>query len=133
MPDLTPANPAPSDPTAFDINNFSTSDTAGTSAPSDTSSEAGDASTTTGGDVNSARDAVEQAISGSPSSTLDPIAALNAQAVNLPLGSSSNDVPNPAGPAPDINVVEPEQSSQVTDPNAPPPVPPPMMPPTNPY
>jgi hypothetical protein len=141
------AMPAPDssqgDPTAFDINNFTTSDAGNAPAPDLNVQPAapfnplGDTPAATDGpssDVNSARDAVEQAISGSPSASLDPIEALNAQAVNLPLGAAGGDnAQAPVGIAPGINVVEPEQSVPNADPNAPPPVPPPMMPPTNPY
>lgn len=128
--------PAQNDPTVFDINNFSTSDSAPTSElnpqPADSGASSSDpVSSDPSPDVNSARDAVEQAISGSPTGALDPIEALNAQAVNLPLGAAGND--SASAPAPGINVIGPEQSDPNADPNAPPPVPPPMMPPTNPY
>ncbi|HEV7455042.1 MAG TPA: hypothetical protein VGO07_07330 [Candidatus Saccharimonadales bacterium] len=63
-------------------------------------------------DVDSARNAVMQAIAGQPGQPPEPIQALNAQ----PLGDPLHDLQNPAPAAP-------------FDPNAPPPVPPPMMPP----
>jgi hypothetical protein len=107
--------------------------------------------------VTNARDAVAQAINGSSAPSLDPIASLNAQPVNLPMGDSTPplDTSAPTLPAtpvqPWVPPTEPAQppaavepvSTQFdpaalhietdSDPDAPPPVPPPMMPPTNPY
>ncbi len=105
-------------------------------------------------DLNSARDAVAQAIGSSSSPSIEPIQALNAQPVNLPMGNDAQQPVQPWTP-PVPEVVEPPVVPQPspmpqfslpttdlpnpgapdmnTDPNAPPPVPPPMMPPTNPY
>jgi hypothetical protein len=86
--------------------------------------------------VDSARDAVAQAISGNPNPALEPIQALNSQPVNLPFGS--NDAATPSTPpwtppnddAAGQNsgpVVSPAQPN--SDQSPPPPVPPPMIPP----
>lgn len=94
--------------------------------------------------VNAARDAVTQAISTSPVGTPEPIAALNAQPVNLDLGHKTDE-----GTVPQITINESgepnfdmppnlvptsqpkdETKSPISDPTAPPPVPPPMMPPS---
>jgi hypothetical protein len=134
-----------SNSTAFDINNFATSDTP---APNLDANPSGNTPSSDGvvpvvdtansnaptPDVNSARDAVEQAIGSSSSPALNPIEALNAQPVDLPVGGNA---PAPVDQNPQNNptltLVEPEQEQANTNPNAPPPVPPPMMPPTNPY
>jgi hypothetical protein len=50
-------------------------------------------------DVNSARDAVAQAISGSTNPTLEPIQALNAQTVDLPMGNGNDQLAGGAGPS----------------------------------
>lgn len=113
-------------------------------------------------DVNSARDAVAQAINDSSNPALEPIQALNAQPVDLPLREGNDQVAGGVGPsvvsptdpmnqgagnptqqfAPLPDLTQPSASfdqsnfgvpNQNADPNAPPPVPPPMMPPTNPY
>lgn len=94
--------------------------------------------------VNAARDAVNQAISSVDSANPEPIAALNAQPMNLDLGNkpASNNVPaitidesgtpNFGLPANLVPTTQPndETKSPVSDPTAPPPVPPPMMPPS---
>ncbi|HEU4914746.1 MAG TPA: hypothetical protein VFT16_05105 [Candidatus Saccharimonadales bacterium] len=135
--------PQTSNPITFDINSFSapgsgTSDNQSNPLPNDSALTPNDnpAANPSTPDVSSARDAVEQAIGASPSSNLDPIEALNAQTVNLPLGNTAPAVvPADQNPQnnPTLHLVEPEQGQATTDPNAPPPVPPPMMPPTNPY
>jgi hypothetical protein len=130
------------------------------SVPSDQPVDAAVASSpaSTADVVSNARDAVAQAINGSASPTLDPIASLNAQPVNLSVASASNPEPTvpsapvqpwtppidqTAAPAPQT-VQSPQQAGTEfnpqalnietdADPNAPPPVPPPMMPPANPY
>lgn len=109
-------------------------------------------------DVSSARDAVANAINASATPTLDPVASLNAQPINLPVGNAPP-TPEPAGSvAPAVPVqpwtppVDQPAAAAATpqtpatqfnpqalnietdaDPDTPPPVPPPMMPPTNPY
>lgn len=89
--------------------------------------------------VDSARDAVAQAISGA-NQPLEPIQALNSQPVNLPFGAGGN---SPAVTAPPVQPWSPpngdaseqsgapvvSQAQPVGDQNAPPPVPPPMIPP----
>lgn len=131
-PVLTPADPAPYTPPAQE--------------PSDaTATEQGQAN------VDDARDAVAQAISGSSAPDLAPVEALNAQPLGAPLGQSQLPTPQvqPWNPTPEtqpqLGAVPdplqqpmptlPGQGSQgpQTDPNSPPPVPPPMMPPSNPY
>lgn len=99
------------------------------------------ASDNSGPTVDSARDAVAQAISGGTNQPLEPIQALNSQPVNLPFGANANDpaATPPAQPwtppnddTPDQNgapVVSPAQPANGQDQNAPPPVPPPMIPP----
>jgi hypothetical protein len=109
-------------------------------------------------DVSSARDAVSQALGGSPDANLDPIQALNAQPLSVPSETPQAPVqpwtpptepvaepaPTPAmAPSMPQITVSPDGSLQLpgvdssnstaTDPNAPPPVPPPMMPPTTPF
>jgi hypothetical protein len=109
--------------------------------------------------VDSARNAVEEAINSASTPDLQPIASLNAQPVDLPLGGS----PAAGADQPAVDpVVQPpldasaptlpqfgmpemalpptpqpqfgaNPADQAADPNAPPPVPPPMMPPANPY
>ncbi|HEY5668247.1 MAG TPA: hypothetical protein VIR03_03715, partial [Candidatus Saccharimonadales bacterium] len=106
-----------------------------------------------GADLNSARDAVAQAINAAAPQQFDPIQALNAQPVNLPMGHADvNGAPEPAAPvAQPWTPPEPQApaagfapaSTQFNpaalnieaeaDPNAPPEVPPPMLPPANPY
>lgn len=109
-----------------------------------------DASSTSD-NVSSARDAVAQAINSSAAPPLDPIASLNAQPVNLPMGGADAQpaaANAPASPAVPVQPwTPPEETAQPAstqfdpqalnieadnDPDAPPPVPPPMMPPTNP-
>jgi hypothetical protein len=51
-------------------------------------------------DINSARDAVAQAMGGATQQNLEPIQALNAQPMDLPVGGAPNAVP-PVGPAVD--------------------------------
>jgi hypothetical protein len=111
--------------------------------------------------VDSARDAVAQAISGT-TPQLEPVQALNAQPVDLALpGTQPTPVmdamnmppaiqptlPDVGGPVvsgpqmgmPDLTLpgMQMPQTNpnpdEPTDPNAPPPVPPPMMPPANPF
>jgi hypothetical protein len=82
----------------------------------------------TGGHLSSARDAVTQAINSQPSGRPpEPIAALNAQPVNLPLRDESP--PSGFGAAPPIPNGPPSFQPPSVDPTAPPPLPPPMMPP----
>jgi len=92
--------------------------------------------------VDAARNAVEQAINGSPESSVEPIQALNAQ----PMGASlHNELPTaPAPMTPDMTGMvnpsapqqpvtfepTPPQQQDANNPQTPPPVPPPMMPPT---
>lgn len=61
-------------------------------------------------DVNSARDAVAQAINGSASSALEPIQALNAQPVDLPMGNGNDQLAGGVGPS----VVSPTDPLPVT-------------------
>jgi hypothetical protein len=113
--------------------------------------------------VDSARNAVEEAINSASTPDLQPIASLNAQPIDLPLGGSpasgigqpavdpvvqppldaSASTPTlPQFGMPDMALPPTQQpqpqfganpADQMADPNAPPPVPPPMMPPANPY
>lgn len=102
--------------------------------------------------VDSARDAVAEAINGASSSTLDPTESLNTQPANLPMGQKDQVMAQTpqqptwgAGSDPSLQElttpglaafnkpINPGPLPAPTDPNAPPAVPPPMMPPTNPY
>lgn len=83
----------------------------------------------------SARDAVNQAIvSQSGSTPPEPIAALNALPVDLPLrdqpGANAGQSAQTTGGGGVVIGPAPGYVNQPTDPNAPPPGPPPMMPPT---
>lgn len=102
-------------------------------------------------DLNSARDAVMQAINDDASAQPSPVQALNAQPLGVPNGGDTAPeasapvqpwTPPPAA-APELDEVQkaflspqpgqsqsqPAMAAQHNDPNAPPPVPPPMMPP----
>lgn len=103
-------------------------------------------------DVNSARDAVMQAVNGSQPHVLEPVQALNAQPMDLNLNPQIGTPPtiqdNPAQPAVDNTPSDPglppglvpvdpglpndNTATNVSNPTAPPPVPPPMMPPAMP-
>ena len=95
-------------------------------------------------DVNAARDAVMQAVSGSTSQVLEPVQALNAQPMDLNLNPQIATPPIVEDTAADttnlpIGLVPPDPglpadntAAKVTDTTAPPPVPPPMMPPAMP-
>lgn len=76
--------------------------------------------------LDDARSAVHQAVSTAPP-RLEPIAALNAQPVDLNLRDQPNTATPPTAPA-----LPPAGTPQPMDPNAPPPVPPPMLPPVQP-
>lgn len=91
-----------------------------------------EANTSASTDVNAARNAVEAAINGNPSSAPEPIQALNAQPLSFGSIHNGAQPQQPAAPAqqpvsfeptPPVN---PNQGAGTT----PPPVPPPMMPPT---
>jgi hypothetical protein len=94
-------------------------------------------------DLDNARDAVAQAINGSSTTPLEPIQALNAQSVDLPMGSNaqqSDSVIPVIEPQLDTSAItpapqspQPIQAQQPQDSSAPPAVPPPMMPPSSPY
>ena len=163
IPDMpTPANPTPvassDSPSlpAFDLNNLPTSDVATPAAsaqPADSTSPSSDEPMP---NLNSARDAVAQAIGSSPN--LDPIQSLNANPLELPSAGDNTQAPSPAvqpwtpptepqqppapaEPQPTQSATLPQfdpamfgaQENDGSDTNAPPPVPPPMMPPSNPY
>lgn len=111
-------------------------------------------------DVNSARDAVMQAVSGVTPQVLEPVQALNAQPIDLnpvePVASDTQGLPETSYDNATYNdssqgsMIEPSPTLQpglvpvnpglpadntatsVEDPTAPPPVPPPMMPPAMP-
>lgn len=90
-----------------------------------------------GSNLDNARDAVAQAVGGSPVQNPGPIQALNAQPVNLPFGSDTAVPPPTPAAAPTSPPPIPEGLSSVAAwPPAPgnnaPPLPPPMMPPTPP-
>jgi hypothetical protein len=134
--------PADASPTAFNPAAFTDAVDQGTPPPAP------------GVDVNSARDAVTQAINGAAPAQLEPIQALNAQSLGSPLhveGSAPADgalnivpptplSPDPLSsmnpsmppmPAPGMSGM-PDTSGQGMNPNSPPPVPPPMLPPVQP-
>lgn len=93
-------------------------------------------------DVDSARDAVMQAIASQPQTTnLEPIEALNAQPLGAPLHEAEQAAAPPAPPPPPpvpgpngmitgtTSVIQPTNSTSPPGMLPPPPVPPPMMPP----
>jgi nanoRNase/pAp phosphatase (c-di-AMP/oligoRNAs hydrolase) len=82
--------------------------------------------------ADSARDAVHQAINNSTQTPLEPIAALNANPVNLGIGHNSSGSGTKTNALPDNLVpksVPTDETAAPNSPGAPPPVPPPMMPP----
>lgn len=81
-----------------------------------------------GVDINSARDAVQQAMAVPNDEPLPPIEALGAQYVDLP-GVGGSQADQNQSEQPSAITVESLQPT-VTDQSAPPPVPPPMMPPS---
>jgi len=81
--------------------------------------------------VNTARDAVTQAVSATTPQILEPVYSLNARPMDINLPSNSAAPPTlPAGLVhPDQGLPTDTTATKVNNPMAPPPVPPPMMPP----